>query len=147
MPFVGSKLIKRLQARSSFLRRQKSVPVQAVAYIQSRPEMLVIISLVSSPGYYSRLFGCFDMHLIGKQCYFDYCWTCLVAYDMVRHIGGSAHAKGCHLWTDETPTQYKARKAVDRREAKDYKAANPLKRKRGEADGVSEDGGKLKRSV
>ncbi|KAH6711019.1 hypothetical protein BKA61DRAFT_677654 [Leptodontidium sp. MPI-SDFR-AT-0119] len=86
-------------------------------------------------------------HITCKQCYFDYCWTCLVAYDMVRHIGGSAHAKGCHLWTDETPTQYKARKAVDRREAKDYKAANPLKRKRGEADGVSEDGGKLKRSV
>ncbi|KAH7336292.1 hypothetical protein BKA65DRAFT_552949 [Rhexocercosporidium sp. MPI-PUGE-AT-0058] len=86
-------------------------------------------------------------HITCKQCYFDYCWICLVPYDMVRHIGGNAHAKYCHLWTDETPAQYKERKSVERKEAKDRKAGNSLKRKRSETEDVSEDESELTRSI
>ncbi|KAG4439288.1 hypothetical protein IFR05_005221 [Cadophora sp. M221] len=85
-------------------------------------------------------------HITCMQCHFDYCWTCLVPYDMVRHIGGTAHDRDCHLWTDETPAQYKARKAAERKEAKGRYAANSLKRKRSETEDIPEERGELKRN-
>jgi len=52
---------------------------------------------------------------------------------MVRHIGGTAHAKDCHLWKDENPAQYKARKAAERQAAKERREMS-LKRKFGHLD-------------
>jgi len=37
---------------------------------------------------------------------------------MVRFQGGTAHDKACRLWKDESPTQYKARRAAERRASK-----------------------------
>ena len=57
----------------------------------------------------------------GIQCGFDYCWICLVPYDLVRYQGSTAHARACHQWKDEDPAQYKARKAAERKQKKEAK--------------------------
>ncbi|KAL2068960.1 hypothetical protein VTL71DRAFT_15298 [Oculimacula yallundae] len=69
-------------------------------------------------------------HITCKQCRFDYCWVCLIPYDMVRHIGGSAHARDCNSWTDLTPSQYRAARSAQRQEKKGQTTEASAKRQR-----------------